>query len=66
MCDEVISTTVDVVGSYDVVAILKDVLQSVGNGVKANVHLLHKDNVHRNRLQVINQYEAEGGSHAPL
>lgn len=34
------------------------------NGVKANVHLLHKDNVHRNRLQVINQYEAEGGSHA--
>ena len=32
MSDEVISTTVDVVGSYDVVAILKDVLQSVGNG----------------------------------
>ena len=32
MSDEVISTTVDVVGSYDVVTILKDVLQSVGNG----------------------------------
>ena len=32
MSDEVISTTIDVVGSYDVVAILKDVLQSVGNG----------------------------------
>ena len=30
MSDEVISTTIDVVGSYDVVAILKDVLQSVG------------------------------------
>ena len=35
MSDEVISTTVDVVGSYDVVAILKDVLQSVGNGGSA-------------------------------
>ena len=32
MSDEVISTTVDVVGCYDVVAVLKDVLQSVGNG----------------------------------
>ena len=31
MSDEVISTTVDNVGCYDVVAILKDVLQSVGN-----------------------------------
>ena len=30
MSDEVISTTVDIVGCYDVVAILKDVLQSVG------------------------------------
>ena len=34
------------------------------NGTRTNVHLLHKDNPFRNRLQVINQYVPDGGSHA--
>ena len=34
------------------------------DGTKPNVHLLHKDNVFKNRLQVINQYVPEGGTHA--
>lgn len=34
------------------------------NGTATNVHLLHKDNIHKNRLQVINQYVPEGGTHS--
>ncbi len=34
------------------------------NGTTVNVHLLHKKNPFRNRLQVINQYVPEGGTHA--
>ncbi len=34
------------------------------DGTVTNVHLLHKDNVFKNRLQVINQYVPEGGTHA--
>ena len=34
------------------------------NGTTTNIHLLHKDNVFKNRLQVINQYVPEGGTHA--
>ena len=34
------------------------------NGTKTNIHLLHKDNVFKNRLQVINQYVPDGGTHA--
>lgn len=34
------------------------------NGTNINVHLLHKDNVFKNHLQVINQYVPEGGTHA--
>lgn len=33
------------------------------NGINANVHLVHKDNIFKNRLQVINQYVPEGGTH---
>ena len=33
------------------------------NGTKTNIHLLHKDNVFKNRLQVINQYVPDGGTH---
>lgn len=32
------------------------------NGEKKNIHLLHKDNIHKNRLQVINQYVPTGGT----
>ena len=34
------------------------------NGTTTNIHLLHKDNPFRNRLQVINQYVPKGGTHA--
>ncbi len=34
------------------------------DGTTTNVHLLHKDNVFKNHLQVINQYVPEGGTHA--
>lgn len=34
------------------------------NGINANVHLVHKDNIFKNRLQVINQYVPEGGTHS--
>ncbi len=34
------------------------------DGTTSNVHLLHKDNVFKNHLQVINQYVPEGGTHA--
>lgn len=34
------------------------------NGEKKNIHLIDKENIFRNRLQVINQYVPEGGSHA--
>lgn len=34
------------------------------NGLKTNVHLVHKDNIFKNRLQVINQYVPEGGTHS--
>ena len=34
------------------------------NGIKTNVHLIHKDNVFKNNLQVINQYVPAGGTHA--
>jgi len=32
------------------------------NGVTKNILLINKDNIHKNSLQVINQYEAEEGS----
>lgn len=34
------------------------------DGTVKNIYLLDKRNIHNNRLQVINQYEAEGSSHA--
>jgi len=34
------------------------------NGTIMNVHLIHKGNMFRNRLQVINQYVPTGGTHA--
>lgn len=34
------------------------------SGVAKNIYLLDKKNIHNNRLQVINQYEEEGGSHS--
>lgn len=34
------------------------------NGDTRNIHLIDKFNIHNNRLQVINQYVPEGGSHA--
>ncbi|MDO4497350.1 MAG: type I restriction endonuclease subunit R [Bacteroidales bacterium] len=34
------------------------------NGEKKNIHLIDKVNIHNNRLQVINQYVPEGGTHA--
>lgn len=34
------------------------------NGINTNVHLIHKDNVFKNNLQVINQYVPAGGTHA--
>ncbi len=33
------------------------------NGTQKNIRLLDKQNIHNNCLQVINQYEAEGGTH---
>jgi len=33
------------------------------DGPTKNIRLLHKKNVHNNRLQVINQYEESGGAH---
>ena len=33
------------------------------DGTTKNIYLLDKKNVHNNRLQVINQYEEEGGTH---
>lgn len=33
------------------------------DGSTKNIYLLDKDNIHNNRLQVINQYVPEGGSH---
>ncbi len=33
------------------------------NGQKKNIKLIDKTNIHNNRLQVINQYEEEGGAH---
>lgn len=33
------------------------------NGLKQNIHLLHKDNVFKNHLQAVNQYVPEGGTH---
>lgn len=33
------------------------------NGQDKNIKLIDKSNVHNNRLQVINQYEEEGGAH---
>ena len=33
------------------------------DGTHANVKLLDKCNIHNNRLQVLNQYTAEGGAH---
>ncbi len=33
-------------------------------GINTNVHLIHKDNVFKNNLQVINQYVPAGGTHA--
>ena len=33
------------------------------DGTQKNIHLLDKVNIHRNRLQVINQYETEGTHH---
>ena len=33
------------------------------DGTIKNIYLLDKDNIHNNRLQVINQYVAEGGNH---
>ena len=34
------------------------------SGAAKNIYLLDKKNIHNNRLQVINQYEEEGGSHS--
>ncbi len=34
------------------------------SGAVKNIYLLDKKNIHNNRLQVINQYEEEGGSHS--
>src|SRR5699024_11108067 len=34
------------------------------DGTVKNIYLLDKRNIHNNRLQAINQYEAEGSSHA--
>ena len=33
------------------------------NGQKKNISLIDKTNIHNNRLQVINQFEEEGGAH---
>lgn len=33
------------------------------DGTQKNIHLLDKVNIHRNRLQVINQYETDGTHH---
>jgi type I restriction enzyme R subunit len=34
------------------------------DGTTKNIYLIDKQNIHNNRLQVINQYEAEGAAHA--
>ena len=36
---------------------------TLDNGTTKNIKLIDKQNVHNNRLQVINQYEAEDGAH---
>ena len=36
---------------------------TLADGTLKNVMLLDRDHIHKNRLQVINQYEANGGSH---
>lgn len=36
---------------------------TLDNGTVKNIRLIDKDNVHNNSLQVINQYEPEGGTH---
>ena len=36
---------------------------TMDNGLTKNIKLIDKHNVHNNRLQVINQYEVEDGSH---
>jgi type I restriction enzyme R subunit len=41
-------------GSGYVISLVMD------NGEKKNIHLLDKENIHNNRLQVIHQYKAEG------
>lgn len=33
------------------------------NGTQKNIRLLDKENIHNNRLQVLNQYEAKDGTH---
>ncbi len=35
---------------------------SCDDGTKKNIYLLDKKNIHNNRLQVVNQYEEEGGN----
>lgn len=34
------------------------------NGLTRNIAIIDKKNIHNNRLQVLNQYEEEGGAHA--
>ena len=36
---------------------------SMDNGVDKNIKLIDKENIHNNRLQVINQYKEEGGTY---
>lgn len=45
--------------------IQEDYIQNLtkDDGMTQNISLIDKRNIHNNRLQVINQYEAEGGKH---